>query len=99
MWTVSISIEENEIFTASQILADLRTVAETLFHPLRLVGFWDNQADGMHLCPYESQKKQCPHKLPFSNTAYIAYSKTAERELDAILEVYFPHARLYVYLK
>ena len=99
MWTVSVNIEENQVFTASEILADLRTVAETLFHPLRLVGFWDSQADGMHLCPYESRKEQCPHKLPHDDAAYVSYSKTAEREMDAILEVYFPHAQVHVYLK
>ena len=99
MWTVSVNIEENQVFTASQILADLRAVAETLFHPLRQVGFWDDQADGMHLCPYESRKAQCPHKLPHDNPAYVSYSKTAEREMDAVLEVHFPHAQVYVYLK
>ena len=41
MWTVKVTVEENEVFRPSEILADLRTVAETLFHPMRLVGFWD----------------------------------------------------------
>ena len=99
MWTVTVNVEENEVFSASQILADLRVVTETLFYPLRQVGFWDNQADGMHLCPQESRKTECPHKLPHDDPSYVEYSKTAEREMDALLEVVFPHAQVHIYLK
>ena len=99
MWTVKVEIEGNEVFRASEVVADLRNVAETLFHPLRLVGFWDDQADGMHLCPYESSSRECPHHLPVGDPGRIEYFKTAERDLDAVLEVVFPHAGVHIYLK
>ena len=99
MRIVSVRVEANEVFDASPILADLRVVAETLFYPLRQVGFWDNQASGAHLCPQESRKAECPHKLKQDNPSYVDYSKTAEREMDALLEVVFPHAQVHIYLK
>ncbi|MCZ6534438.1 MAG: hypothetical protein O6914_00435 [Chloroflexi bacterium] len=99
MWTVKVTVEENEVFRPSEILADLRMVAETLFHPMRLVGFWDAQADGMHLCPQESRKEQCPHKLSMDDPNYVEYSATAARDMDAVLEVTFPHAQVSLYLK
>jgi len=99
VWTIRVNVEENEVFNASQILADLRMVAETLFHPMRLVGFWDGLANGMHLCPHEGRKMRCPHKLPHDDPSFVEYSRTAEREMDASLEVVFPHAQVHIYLK
>lgn len=99
MRTVTITVEANEIFDASPILADLRVVAETLFYPLCQVGFWDSWAAGAHLCPQESRKADCPHNLKQDNPSYVDYSQTAELEMGAILEVVFPHAQVHIYLK
>ena len=99
MWSVKITVEENEVFRPSEIIADLRTVAETLFHPMRLVGFWDDHADGMHLCPQESAGKTCPHKLPKDNPDYVDYATTISRGMGAVLHVAFPHAKVNLYLK
>ncbi len=39
----------------------LRTVAETLYYPMQVVGFWDYQMD-MHLCPQEERRQACPQQ-------------------------------------
>ena len=94
-----INIEAEHGFRATEIIADLRNVAETLFSPLKLVGFWDDQADGMHLCPQEQTGKECPHKLSLMDSNHVEYSVTADIDMRAILEVSFPHASLKIYLK
>lgn len=94
-----INIEAEHGFRATEVIADLRNVAETLFSPLKLVGFWDEQADGMHLCPQEQTGKVCPHKLPLIDSNHVEYSVTADTDMRAVLEVSFPHADLKIYLK
>ena len=99
MWKISVNIGEHAVFSATHILADLRTVSEVLFHPLKQVGFWDNGPNGAHLCPHQNRGLQCPHKLAYEDPDYSEYSVTLERELNAVLEVHFPHAQVYIYLK
>jgi len=99
MWIINVDIEANEVFRASEILADLRVVSETLFYPMKVVGFWDYHLDGTHLCPQKTLKMTCPHELPKDDQNYIEYSVTATREFGAILKVKFPHAKLELYLK
>ncbi len=82
---------------ASEIVADLRNVAETLYFPMKLAGFWDYQAD-MHLCPQEERRQECPHKLPESDPRYAEYTETLQRERRASLEVFFQHANVSIYL-
>ena len=94
-----INIQAEHGFRATEVIADLRNVAEVLFNPLKLVGFWDNQANGMHLCPQEQIGKECPHKLPLVDSNHVEYSVTADIDMRAILEVSFPHADLKIYLK
>ena len=99
MWKVTVVIQQDNGFRASEIIADLRNAAETLFHPLKLVGFWDSQADGMHICPQEARKKECPHRLPSGDPRRVDYAQTVEEEMDGRLEVSFPHAGVQIYLK
>ena len=82
---------------ASEILADLRTVAETLYFPMKLVGFWDFQAD-LHLCPQEERREECPHKLPVGHRGRVEYVSTLQRERRASLELCFPHAGITVFM-
>jgi hypothetical protein len=98
MWRVTVRVEENDVFKGSQILADLRTVAETLFYPLKQVGFWEEHS-GLHLCPFEARRKPCPHKLPEEDSARVEYSATAQHDMNARLEVSFPHAGVLLYLR
>ena len=81
----------------TEIIADLRSVAETLFYPMKLVGFWDEHAD-IHLCPQEERRQPCPHKLPLSDPGFVDYKRTLQRERRAQVEVVFPHARIRIYL-
>ena len=94
---VVISIETDGGARASEIVADLRNVAEVLFFPMKLVGFWDHQA-GMHLCPQEERRQACPHTLAETDPARVDYAQTLQRERRAGLEVSFPHAGVDVYL-
>ena len=50
MKTVEVSFEGGGEFRPSEIVADLRTAAETLYFPMRICGFWDRTND-LHLCP------------------------------------------------
>lgn len=94
---VAVTIQSKDSTRASEIIADLRTVAETLYFPMKLVGFWDNQAD-IHLCPQEERKQECPHKLPDTSPRHLNYALMLQRERGANLEVSFPHARVKLYL-
>ena len=99
MHHVQINIEAEGGFRATEVIADLRNVAETLFNPLKLVGFWDSQADGMHLCPQEQLGRECLHKLPSEDPRHVDYVTTADDDMRAVLEVSFPHAEVVLYLK
>lgn len=96
---VNVTIECEGGFRATEIIADLREVAETLFNPLKLVGFWDSQADGMHICPQEQLGRYCPHQLPATDPNHVSYTTTADEQMRAILEVYFAHSDLTIYMK
>ena len=99
MEQVQVNVTPRAVFRATEVIADLRNVAETLFNPLKLVGFWDNQAGGIHLCPQEQTGGECPHNLPEDDPRYQDYTVTAGNHMRAKLEVYFPHAALLVYLR
>ena len=93
--TVEIGIDGDA--RASEILADLRSVAETLFFPMKLVGFWDYKAN-LHLCPQEERREACPHNLPGDHPQRIEYLSTLQRERRASIELNFPHAEITIYL-
>ena len=99
MHNIQINIESDGGFRATEVIADLRNVVETLFNPLKLVGFWDDQADGMHLCPQEQLGRECLHKLPSNDPRHVDYVTTAEDYMRAVLEVSFSHSSLLVYMK
>ena len=93
--TVTIATEGGS--RPSEIIADLRAVAETLYFPMRLVGFWDSRAD-MHLCPQEERREACPHNLPVGHAERVGYETTISRERRGSLQVVFPHAGISIYL-
>ena len=98
MNTVNITIEPNAPYRATEIVADLRNVAESLYFPMKLVGFRDTRAD-IHLCPEEERRKPCPHRTADGALDAVSYSRSLERERQAILEVTFSHAGVSVYLR
>lgn len=99
VWNISINVEKHQVFTPTHILADLRVVAETFFYPLKQIGFWDAEADGIHFCPQENRRTLCPHKLSDDDPRYVPYTETAVKDMKAILEVYFTHSNTYLYLR
>ncbi len=99
MERVSVSIETAGAFRATEAMADLRNVAETLFFPMRFVAFWDTQADGAHLCRQEERGQECHHNLPSDDPRHEDYSVVAERDMRATLEVSFQHAGVKIYLR
>ena len=98
MWSVQVNIEEHEVFRPSEIIADLRAAAEALYHPFKVVGFWDSHAD-MHLCPWEQRREECPHRLSAEDEGFVEYEDTVSRDMGATLRVEFPHASVSLYLR
>ena len=98
MQRVAIIIDTADDVWATQAMADLRNVAENLYHPLREVGFWDVNAEEAHLCRFLAVGKVCPHILDQSDPDWVSYVETVEQEMRVTMEVYFPHADVYVYL-
>ena len=94
----TIRIEVEGAARPTEIIADLRTAAETLYFPMRVVGFWDHRQN-LHLCPQEERRQDCPHTLPVVNPDYVDYSLSLQRERQANLEVYFSHAGVSMYLR
>lgn len=98
MQRVVITIDTADDVWPTEAMADLRNVAENLYHPLREVGFWDVNAEDAHVCRFLALGKTCPHMLDESDPDWISYPQTVEQEMRGTLEVYFPHANVYVYL-
>ncbi len=97
MQTVTIRIETESAFRPSEIMGDLRIVAETLYYPMRLVGFWDEASD-THMCPETELGQSCPHNLPAEHPDGVQYSRSMERLKQAGVEVVFPHAQVRMFL-
>jgi len=81
---------------ASETIADLRNAAETLYFPMKLAGFWDSR-DRIHLCPDEERRKPCNH-LGEESKALAEYANLLQRDRQANLEVFFPHAGVRIFL-
>jgi len=95
---ITVLLESAGSSRASEIVADLRNVAEALYHPFRLVAYWDAQAGGRHTCPQTDRGEECPHEGPPEESGHVPYAQTVEMELEGSLELYFPHAEVSVYL-
>ena len=98
MERITVLLDSHGSSRASEIVADLRNVAEALYHPFRLVAYWDAQAEGRHTCPQTDRGEECPHELPSGEPGHVLYAQTVERELEGSLELYFPHAEVSIYL-
>ena len=96
---VTVDIRAEGGFRATEIMADLRNVAQFLYHPLHPVAFWDVMAENVHLCPYLEQRQECLHFLPSDDPRHVEYADTVEHRMDGIVEVHFPHAQVYIYLR
>ncbi len=97
MDTVEIDIRTNSGYRPTEMTADLRNAAETIYFPMKAVAYWDVRAKD-HRCPQTMLGGKCPHVLPPADPKFVEYRVTAERDLDAVLDVYFPHAQVHVYM-
>ena len=97
METITINIDGHHNYKPSEIISDLRIAAETLYCPMKFVGFWDYQKD-MHLCPQIDKHQSSPHSLDENDAHFVSYSTTLERERNATLAMWFPHANITLYL-
>ena len=97
MQEIIINISGKENYRPTEVLSDLRIVAETMYGPMKMVGFWDFEKD-IHLCPHIEKRKQCPHKLNESDPNYVDYETTLMRERQATLSISFPHAKTTLFL-
>ena len=97
MEKATIHIQTESKFRPSEIMGDLRIVAETLYFPMRLVGFWDEGAD-THMCPETELARPCPHMATEDDPARVPYARSMERLKQAVIEVAFPHARVRMFL-
>jgi hypothetical protein len=97
MTKVTVEISTDSDFRATEIVADLRNMAEILFYPMRCVGFWDEPTGG-HICPQLQLGKDCPHRADGLAPSQEEYQRTVEDQLRGVLEVDFPHAGVHIYL-
>ncbi len=97
METIELRLDGSRTYRPTEIVADLRNVVEALFHPMRMVGYWDTRSSD-HLCLQDKLGQPCPHVLPKDDPRHVDYQRTVERDLDAVLHVDFPHAQVHFYL-
>ena len=97
METVEVAFSGDKGYRATEVVADLRNASETLFYPMKMVGYWDG-ASRDHLCPQSRLSLPCPHVLPPDDPGFSDYVIAVERDVDAVLDVYFPHADVHLYL-
>ena len=82
-------------YRGTEIIGDLRVIAETLYYPFKFVGFWDGQT-GNHLCPQTQAGQACSHSPDEAGRA--AYAAAVENDMKGEMEVFFPHADLSIFL-
>ncbi|MBI14711.1 MAG: hypothetical protein CL782_00380 [Chloroflexi bacterium] len=93
---ITIDIEKGA-FRPTEILSELRIVAETLYAPMKMVGFWD-KVEGMHLCPQIERHKPCLCDPENPGEKFISYVKILERERQAALAISFSHSGITIYM-
>ena len=96
MENVTVRIE-GQSFRATEVISDLRIAVETLYGPMKMVGFWD-RSKSIHLCPFLERHQECPHTEPTEGVVFPDYEKTLQRERQASLAIVFPHANITLYL-
>ena len=95
---VEVHILTKSLFRPTEIVADLRNVAETLYHPLKLAGFWDERTSA-HLCIDENKGGICRHRTgegAFSIELYLQDDRPLARHT---MIVKFPHAGIWIFLR
>ncbi len=92
---IAVKLEGPSEYRGTEIIGDLRVIAETLYYPFKFVAFWDGQT-GNHLCPHTQAGLPCAHTP--DDAGRTAYAVAVEDEMAGELEVVFPHADLSIFL-
>ena len=92
---IAVNLDGPAEFRGTEIIGDLRVIAETLYYPFKFVAFWDGQT-GNHLCPQTQAGGACTHSPDDAGRA--AYAVAVEDEMKGEIEVFFPHADLSIFL-
>ena len=92
---IAVKLEGPSEYRGTEIIGDLRVIAETLYYPFKFVAFWDGQT-GNHLCPQTQAGLRCAHTP--DDAGRTAYAVAVEDEMAGELEVTFPHADLSIFL-
>ena len=94
---VEIRIAGLSDYRATEMVADLRNAVESIYFPLKAVAYWDVRSKD-HRCPQSLLGKPCPHVLLPDDPKYVEYEETVERDLDGVVDVYFPHGQVHIYV-
>ena len=94
---IEINIVTNSGYRPTEVVADLRNAVESIYFPMKAVAYWDVRSQD-HRCPQALLGKGCPHVLPPDDSRYVPYEKTVEWDLDGVVDVYFPHGQVHVYV-
>ena len=97
MEEVNLDIKGQGVLRPTEIISDLRIVAETFYGPMEIVGFWDYQKN-LHLCPQMERRQAWPHSHQENDQNFVCYISTLERERHCNFAVSFPHAEITIYL-
>ncbi len=92
---ITVNLDGPAEYRGTEIIGDLRVIAETLYYPFKFVAFWDGQT-GNHLCPQTQAGELCEH--PPDDTGRAKYAVDVEERMKGEMEVYFPHADLSIFL-
>ena len=92
---IAVNLDGPAEYRGTEIIGDLRVIAETLYYPFKFVAFWDGQT-GNHLCPQTQAGVACAH--PPSDEGRAAYAVAVEDQMKGEMEVFFPHAGLSIFL-
>lgn len=92
---ITVSLQGPVEYRGTEIIGDLRVIAETLYYPFKFVAFWDAQT-GNHLCPQTQEGAACTHTPDDAGLA--AYAADVEDAMQGELEVFYPHAGLSIFL-
>jgi len=92
MKIIKVIIETDSDFRATEIPADLKIAAETLFYPLKSIGIYDKRT-GEHPC----RKQPCNHMNNENSDELIR--NDLEKDFGATCEIYFITALVHVFLR
>lgn len=92
---IAVRLDGPSEYQGTEIIGDLRVVAETLYYPFKFVAFWDGQT-GNHLCPQAQAGAPCTHAP--NDVGRATYAALVEDQMKGEIEVIFPHADLSIFL-